>query len=71
MIFFVKYSLESIFRSEQFALLDNSCNESLFLCDFFMARDKTGVELFMAVFGKTFGLFIVILNFNNVQILKL
>jgi hypothetical protein len=54
-----KYLLEIIFRSEQFALLDNSCNECLFLADFFMARDKAGQELFIAVLGDTFSLFLV------------
>ena len=54
-----KYTLESIFRSEQYALLDNACNENLFLSDFFMAKDKVGMELFQAVFYKTFSLFIV------------
>jgi vacuolar protein sorting-associated protein 52 len=54
----LKYSLESIFRSEQFALLDNSCNEYLFLCDFFLAKDKAASEIFAAVLGKTFSLFV-------------
>ncbi len=54
-----KYSMESIFRSEQFALLDNACNECLFLYDFFLARDKVGQELFLTVFTKTFQLMLV------------
>lgn len=52
-----KYTLENIFRSEQFALLDNASNEVLFLSDFFMAKEKLGFDLFIAVFGKTFSLF--------------
>ena len=58
-IFYSKYTLENIFRSEQFALLDNASNELLFLSDFFMAKDKTLYELFNAVMGKTFNLFFV------------
>jgi vacuolar protein sorting-associated protein 52 len=57
-----KYSLEGIFRSEQFALLDNACNESNFICDFFMVRDKAAQELFVNVFGKSLNLFIVCLS---------
>lgn len=52
-----KYTLENIFRSEQFALLDNSSNELLFLSDFFMAKDKLLIDLFLSVLGKTFSLF--------------
>jgi hypothetical protein len=53
-----KYSLESIFRSEQFALLDNSCNECLFVCDFFLSKDKQAHELFVAILGKTLNFFV-------------
>ena len=66
-IIIFQYSLESIFRSEQFALLDNASNESLFLADFFMARDKNGLELFMLVFGKTFDLFTVSIKFKLIH----
>ncbi|CAF0734135.1 unnamed protein product [Brachionus calyciflorus] len=53
-----KYLMENIFRSEQFALLDNSCNEYMFLSDFFMVKDKPCIDLFQTVFGKTYGLLI-------------
>ena len=53
-----KHPLESIFRSEQFALLDNSCNECLFLSDFFLVKEKAAAELFVAVLGKTLSLFV-------------
>lgn len=55
----VKYSIENIFRSEQFALLDNAINESLFLTDFFMVRDKNAHDLFVSVFAKTIALYVV------------
>jgi len=48
-----KYPFESIFRSEQYALLDNACREYLFLCDFFMIHDKFASEMFFHIFGKT------------------
>lgn len=52
-----KYTLENIFRSEQFALLDNASNEVLFISDFFMCKDKNAFDFFIAVLGKTFSLF--------------
>jgi vacuolar protein sorting-associated protein 52 len=62
-----KYSVEAIFRSEQFALLDNACNENLFINDFFIVKEKAGIDLFMAAFGKTFNLFVKIVE-NNFQL---
>ncbi|CAF3716533.1 unnamed protein product [Adineta steineri] len=52
----VKYPYEYIFRSEQYALLDNSCREYLFLCDFFMLQNRSATEFFMEIFDKTFEL---------------
>ncbi len=52
-----KYSLENIFRSEQFSLLDNASNEVIFLGDFFMTKDKMSFDLFNAIFGKSLTLF--------------
>ncbi len=52
-----KYTLENIFRSEQFALLDNASNEILFMGDFFMAKDKLGFDLFISILGKSLSLF--------------
>jgi hypothetical protein len=42
--------------------LDNASNEVSFLTDFFMAKDKAGFDLFIAVLGKTFNLFHVIFS---------
>lgn len=52
-----KYPFESIFRSEQYALLENATREYLFLCDFFMLQNKFAHEFFYALFGKTLGLY--------------
>ena len=53
-----KYPMESLFRSHQFALVDNACREYLFISEFFMANHNTAQELFNLVFGKTFTLII-------------
>ncbi|CAF0894611.1 unnamed protein product [Adineta ricciae] len=52
----VKYPYEYLFRSEQYAILDNCCREYLFLCDFFMLQNRTAPEFFMDIFDKTFKL---------------
>ncbi|CAG2165869.1 unnamed protein product [Oppiella nova] len=51
-----KYSMESLFRSHEFALVDNACREYLFISEFFMANRNTAQELFTQVLGKTFAL---------------
>lgn len=51
-----KYSQETVFRSIQFAFLDNACREFLFIEEFFMADPKLAVDLFNAIFMKTLGL---------------
>lgn len=50
----VKYTLEALFRTVHYALLDNACREYLFLRDFFMTvGDSQSCELFNHVFAKT------------------
>lgn len=51
-----KYSLEAIFRSLQFAFLDNACREYLFLSEFFMASPKVSLEFFNAIYTRTLAL---------------
>ncbi|XP_061477503.1 vacuolar protein sorting-associated protein 52 homolog isoform X4 [Rhineura floridana] len=53
----VQYPFESLFRSQHFALLDNSCREYLFLCDFFLVSGTPALDLFNAVMGKTLTMF--------------
>ncbi|XP_065060211.1 vacuolar protein sorting-associated protein 52 homolog isoform X1 [Rhopilema esculentum] len=52
-----RYSFETLFRSQHFALLDNCCREYLFLCDFFLVTGNNAKELFTAVMGKVVTLF--------------
>jgi len=55
----VQYPFESLFRSLQYALLDNSCREYLFICDFFMVSASTALDFFNSIFGKTVAMFMV------------
>ncbi|XP_048345019.1 vacuolar protein sorting-associated protein 52 homolog [Sphaerodactylus townsendi] len=54
----VRYPFESLFRSQHYALLDNSCREYLFLCDFFLMTGNPALDLFNAVMGKTLAMFL-------------
>ncbi|GAB6031475.1 Vacuolar protein sorting-associated protein 52 [Chamberlinius hualienensis] len=49
----IKYSFESLFRSQQYSLLDNTCREYMFVTDFFTVRDASVHELFNSIMGKT------------------
>ncbi|XP_064407979.1 vacuolar protein sorting-associated protein 52 homolog isoform X2 [Latimeria chalumnae] len=54
----VRYPFESLFRSQHHALLDNSCREYLFICDFFMVTGNSAQDLFNAIMGKTLTMFL-------------
>lgn len=62
-----KYPMEAIFRSHQFAVLDNACHEYHFLSEYFMLNPKESQEHFSIVFGKTLSLFIKLMEeeFNS------
>jgi hypothetical protein len=45
-----------LFRSEQYALVDNACREYLFVSEFFMVRGQPALDLFNQIMGKTSGL---------------
>jgi len=49
----IRCPYEKLFRSEQFALMENACREYLFLCEFFMVQGNSALDLFTQVFGKT------------------
>ncbi|XP_037080746.1 vacuolar protein sorting-associated protein 52 homolog [Pollicipes pollicipes] len=48
-----RYPFESLFRSVQYALVDNACREYLFLAEFFMVHGSAAQDLFASVMGKT------------------
>ena len=65
---FFKLPYECIFRSEQYALLENACREYLFICDFYMMQDKFAYDLFYTIFGKTihfYQVFKIYFKFSN------
>jgi len=48
-----KYPFEMLFRSAQFALVDNACREYLFLSELFMVEGQNAQDLFNVVFSKS------------------
>ncbi|XP_031464540.1 vacuolar protein sorting-associated protein 52 homolog [Phasianus colchicus] len=55
----VRYPFEALFRSQHYALVDNSCREFLFLCDFFAVSGGDAMQLYGAVMGRTLTMFLV------------
>ncbi|KAM9824191.1 vacuolar protein sorting-associated protein 52 homolog [Neosynchiropus ocellatus] len=53
-----RFPYETLFRSQHFALLDNSCREFLFLSDFFMVTGNAALDLFNCIMGRTLGMFL-------------
>ncbi|XP_033335141.1 vacuolar protein sorting 52 [Megalopta genalis] len=53
-----RYHYEALFRSEQYALVDNACREYLFLTQFFKVRDAQAMDIFNQVMGKTLNLMV-------------
>ncbi|XP_061389003.1 vacuolar protein sorting-associated protein 52 homolog [Musca vetustissima] len=53
-----RYTFEALFRSEQYALVDNACREYLFVTEFFMVRGAQAQDLFNQIMGKTLTLMI-------------
>ncbi|UYV71586.1 VPS52 [Cordylochernes scorpioides] len=51
----VKYTFESLFRSMQFALMDNACREYLFITEFFVGSNP--MDIFGNVMGRTLNMF--------------
>lgn len=51
-----QYPFEALFRSQHYALLDNSCREYLFICEFFVVSGSAAHDLFHAVMGRTLGM---------------
>ncbi|TDG46298.1 hypothetical protein AWZ03_007269 [Drosophila navojoa] len=54
-----RYTAEALFRSEQYALVDNACREYLFVTEFFMVRNTQAQDLFNQIMGKTLTLMII------------
>ncbi|CAK9833190.1 Vacuolar protein sorting-associated protein 52 homolog [Anthophora retusa] len=54
----IRYHYEALFRSEQYALVDNACREYLFLTEFFKVRGAQAMDIFNQVMGKTLNLMV-------------
>lgn len=54
----VKYPFEALFRSEQYALVDNACREYLFITEFYLVRGNQAQDLFNQIIGKTLSLMV-------------
>ncbi|KAG6459324.1 vacuolar protein sorting-associated protein 52 homolog [Manduca sexta] len=54
----IKYSYEALFRSLQYALVDNGCREYLFTTEFFHVKGTHAQELFDRILGKTLSLLV-------------
>uniref|UniRef100_A0A6M2DQG4 Vacuolar protein sorting-associated protein 52 homolog n=1 Tax=Xenopsylla cheopis TaxID=163159 RepID=A0A6M2DQG4_XENCH len=53
-----RYPYEALFRSLQYALVDNACREYLFLTELFKVRGTQAQDLFNQILGKTLTLLI-------------
>lgn len=53
-----KYPYEALFRSAQYAVVDNACREYLFIMEFFTFREDPALELFDQIMGKTLNLMV-------------
>ena len=53
-----KYAYEALFRSEQYALVDNACREYLFITEFFLVRGNQAQDLFNQIIGRTMSLMV-------------
>ena len=53
-----KYPLEALFRSHQFALVDNACREYIFLNEFFLLSVTQTQQYFSSVMTRTLNLFV-------------
>ena len=53
-----------LFRSVQYALVDNACREFLFISEFFMLDTNTAQELFNNIFGNSIKFLIQITSFH-------
>merc|ERR1719412_1513191 len=51
-----KYPFEMLFRSIQYAMVDNACREFLFVSEFFILDASSALEIFNNIFGKTMSL---------------
>ncbi|XP_026686932.1 vacuolar protein sorting-associated protein 52 homolog, partial [Diaphorina citri] len=49
----LEYPYEALFRSEQYALVDNACREYQFICEYFKVQGNHAMDMFAAVLNNT------------------
>ena len=69
-LYYFQYPFEALFRSEQYALVDNGCREYLFLTEFFMVQGTQAQDLFNQILGKTLNLLVVSTNIYHITIAR-
>ncbi|KAL2740728.1 vacuolar protein sorting-associated protein 52 [Vespula squamosa] len=52
----IRYHYEALFRSEQYAVVDNACREYLFLTEFFKVSGNEAMKIFNKIMEKTLNL---------------
>ncbi|CAB0005712.1 unnamed protein product [Nesidiocoris tenuis] len=53
-----RFPYEALFRTEQYALVDNACREFLFITEFFGFKGKIALDVFSQILGRTLSLFV-------------
>ena len=55
----LQFPYESLFRSIQFALMENACRDYLFVVEFFSLTPSTAQDFFDSIFGRTLAYLLV------------
>ncbi|KAF6208659.1 hypothetical protein GE061_017117 [Apolygus lucorum] len=53
-----RFSYEALFRTEQYALVDNACREFIFITEFFGFKAKIALDVFSQIWGRTLTLIV-------------
>ena len=61
-------TFEALFRSEQYAFMDNACREYCFITEFFMAGGSGAQDMFNLIFSRTMQLLTVSFKFSNFKL---
>lgn len=51
--FLFQYPFEALFRSLQYALVDNACREYLFVSEYFLVKGQPALDFFYKILEKT------------------
>lgn len=62
----LQYPYEFLFRSEQYALVDNACREYQFICEYFKLQGHHAMDMFSAVLNNT----LILLEVHAFKIIK-